>query len=188
MRASEQTARLIEGLRKEDPAAQEEFLRHYAPMVFGWIARLTRNEMDAEELTQDTLLRAMRYAHSFDPSKASLETWLSRIAYRLTLNRLRIAPTDTISIDDAPAAMTKVDARLVASAFQDTDAQAIDLLEQAIDHLTPLEQTLITLFYYDELPLKEIAYVVDAPPGTIATRLHRIRKKLYLLIQKLRQL
>ena len=187
MKASEQTARLIQGLRKAEAAAQEEFLRLYAPMVFQWIVRLTRNELDAEELTQDTLLRAMRHADSFDASKASLETWLNRIAYRLTLNRLRQTSAATVSIDEVPVAVSDADARLMASAFQNTDTQTIDLLEQAIDRLPPDEQTLITLFYYDDLPLKEIAYVADAPPGTIATRLHRIRKKLYLIIQKLRQ-
>ncbi|MBQ8936773.1 MAG: RNA polymerase subunit sigma-70, partial [Bacteroidaceae bacterium] len=55
---------------------------------------------------------------------------------------------------------------------------------QALDHLPPDEQTLVNLFYYDDLPLRDIAYIVEAPPGTIATRLHRIRQKLYHLIQK----
>ena len=75
----------------------------------------------------------------------------------------------------------------MSQAFAEADDSRTELLQQALDQLAPDEQTLINLFYYDDLPLKEIGYIIDAPPGTIATRLHRIRRKLYYLILKLQQ-
>ena len=62
---------------------------HYGQQVFAMIARQVGNAMDAEELTQDTFLRAFSHIASYDLKRASLATWLSRIAYRLTLDFLK---------------------------------------------------------------------------------------------------
>ena len=179
--------RLTDGLRHGEAAAQEEFLRQYAPTIFQLMVRMTGNALDAEELTQDTLLNAMRHIDRFDATRARLGTWLSRIGYRLALNSLRTHTAAVIPIDEASAAFSQTDETQIDSLFGQTDNEMTDWLLQAIEHLPPDEQTLITLFYYDALPLKEIAFIIDAPPGSIATRLHRIRKKLYHIILKLRQ-
>ena len=148
---------------------------------------MTRNELDAEELTQDTLLKAINHINDYNPTRAGMRTWLSRIAYRLTLNSLRSRHPIVIPMDEASAALREVDDGEVDRFFGAADNELTSCLLQAIDHLPQDEQTLITLFYYDDLPLREIAYITDAPPGTIATRLYRIRKKLFYIIQKLRQ-
>ena len=178
---------LADGLRRGEAAAQEEFLRQYASPVFQQIVRMTHNELDAEELTQDTLLKAISHIADFNPARASLRTWLSRIAYRLTLNRLRLFTPTVIPIDETSPIWKEVDDEQMDRLFGETDDELTGRLQQAIALLPHDEQTLITLFYYDDLPLREIAYIIDAPPGTIATRLHRIRKKLYYNILKLRQ-
>jgi RNA polymerase sigma-70 factor (ECF subfamily) len=72
--------------------------------------------------------------------------------------------------------------------FQEPDDERAELLERAIEHLTADEQTLVTLFYYDDLPLADIGYITGQTPGTIATRLHRIRHKLYQLIKQIQDL
>lgn len=65
------------------------------------------------------------------------------------------------------------------------DDTRISQLREAQKQLTPDEQTLINLFYYDGKPLRDIAYILGIEPGNVATRLHRIRKKLYLIIRKM---
>lgn len=170
---------LINGLQRGEAAAQEQLLQQYAPRVFKLIVRMTRNSQDAEELTQDTLLRAINQLHRYDPTQASFASWLHRIAYRLTLNHLRRRPAPALSLD-APSIPRPVGGGPSAD-------ELTSLLSEALNHLPPDELTLINLFYYDDLPLSEIAFITESPPGTIATRLHRIRKKLYHIIQKLKQ-
>lgn len=175
--------RIVENLRRGEAAAQKQFLRQYAPGVFQLVVRIVGNQQDAEELTQDTLLRAIHNIERFDSAQATLATWVQRIAYRLAINHQRDHRRTTVYIEELPESAIPSDAELSAFFSKDTSDRVEQLL-QALDHLPPDEQTLVNLFYYDDLPLRDIAYIVEAPPGTIATRLHRIRQKLYHLIQK----
>lgn len=178
--------RIVDNLRRGEAAAQKQFLRQYAPGVFQLVVRIVGNQQDAEELTQDTLLRAIHNIERFDSAQATLATWVHRIAYRLAINHQRDHRRTTVYIEELPKSAIPSDAELSAFFSKDTSDRVEQLL-QALDHLPPDEQTLVNLFYYDDLPLRDIAYIVEAPPGTIATRLHRIRQKLYHLIQKLKQ-
>ncbi len=148
---------------------------------------MTQNEQDAEELTQDTMLRAMRHINSYDHHLSSLTTWLCRIAYRLTLNHLRSRRQTEFSIHENAMLAYSVDEMALQQALSDDTQTMTDLVAQAIDRLTADEQTLVTQFYYDDRPLNEIAFIMEVPPGTLATRLHRIRKKLYIIIKQQQQ-
>ncbi len=178
---------IAEKLRCGEVAAQKQFLRQYAPGVFQLVVRIVDNQQDAEELTQDTLLRAIRSIDRYDSAQATLATWVQRIAYRLAINHLRDHRRTAIYLEELPESTIPSDSELSAFFGEDTNYRVEQLL-QALDHLPPDEQTLVHLFYYDDLPLHDIAYIIEAPPGTIATRLHRIRQKLYHLIQKNPQL
>ena len=65
------------------------------------------------------------------------------------------------------------------------DSQAIQLLEQALTMLPPNEQAVITMFYYDNMSLADIAYVTGSIPSTVGSQLCRIRKKLYKMMKTL---
>jgi RNA polymerase sigma-70 factor (ECF subfamily) len=148
----------------------------YAQQVFATIARMVDDARDAEELAQDTFLRAFSHIGSYDPKQASLGTWLCRIAYHETLNHLRRQHPHTIDIDDMPIADGEDEA-------EECDAR-IDLLEETIGLLPPDEQQLLHLYYYEDRPLREIAYIMDVEQGALATRLHRIRKKLMTMMKQ----
>ena len=62
------------------------------------------------------------------------------------------------------------------------ESQRIAVMEEAIDNLTDDEQLLIHLYYYEDRQLRDIAYIMDVEPNALATRLHRIRKKLSQMI------
>ena len=132
----------------------EDIVRQYGQSVFTIICQLVGNVQDAEELTQDALLRGLSQMDSYDPAKASLRTWLCRIAYRTALNHLRRPVLQTLTMDDeAVSAAAEAEMQTL---FQQPDDERAELLERAIDHLTADEQTLVTLFYYDDLPLADI--------------------------------
>lgn len=196
----------IRALKRGECSAQRIFLSRYAEGVFAFIARLVSNPQDVEELTQDTLLKALRHIDSYDATRSSLQTWLRRIAYRTAINHLRRPSVATVTFNELTTsandlytsnALTSLnDFNINAEdmsddalqqALQMPDDTMTDYLRQALDYLPPDEQTMVNLFYYDDLPLQEIAEILEVPPGTIATRLHRTRKKLFSIILKLQK-
>ena len=149
------------------------FLERYGPEVMRLVSRLVPQQQDAEELVQDAFVRAYDRLETFG-GRSSFSTWICRIAYTTAVSWLRKQHIKYLSIDDQPQLPdTFVDEAL-------DDETRIDDLRRAIAQLKPDEQTLVTLFYYDDRPLADIAYILDIETGTIATRLHRIRRKLYL--------
>ncbi len=152
------------------------FLERYGQEVMRLVSRLVPQQQDAEELVQDAFVRAYDRLETFG-GRSSFSTWICRIAYTTTVSWLRRRRMKYLSIDDLPTLPDSV----VDEALD--DETRIDELRHAIAQLKPDEQTLITLFYYDDHPLADIAYILDIETGTIATRLHRIRRKLYLLMK-----
>ncbi|MBO7069112.1 MAG: sigma-70 family RNA polymerase sigma factor [Bacteroidaceae bacterium] len=174
MQADEQRliARILDG-HAEDFGY---FLERYGSEAFAIVSRLVPQQEDAEELTQDAFVRAFNRLETFS-GHSSFATWICRIAYTTTVSWLRKQRMQYVSIEDQPQLSdTEVDNTL-------EDESRISDLRRAITQLKPKEQTLINLFYYDERSLADIAYILDVEAGIIATRLHRIRRKLYLLMR-----
>lgn len=152
------------------------FLERYGGEVFAIVSRLVPSREDAEELTQDAFVRAYSRLDSFI-GRSSFSTWVCRIAYTVAVSWLRKKRIKYLSIDDHPhASDAEVDEVL-------DDESRIEDLRGAISLLRPDEQMLLELFYFESRPLADIAYILDVEPGTIATRLHRIRRKLYSLMK-----
>lgn len=152
------------------------FLERYGGEVFAIVSRLVPNREDAEELTQDAFVRAYSRLDSFI-GRSSFSTWVCRIAYTVAVSWLRKKRIKYLSIDDLPhVSDAEVDEAL-------DDESRLDDLRHAISLLKPDEQMLLELFYFESRPLADIAYILDVQPGTIATRLHRIRRKLYSLMK-----
>ena len=152
------------------------FLERYSQEAFAIVVRLVPQQEDAEELVQDAFVRAFNRLDTFE-GRSTFSTWICRIAYTTAISWLRKRRMKYLSIDDQP----KLTDTEVDEAFD--DESRIEELRRAITLLKPDEQTLITLYYYDNRPLNDIAYILDAEPNTLATRLHRIRRKLYLLMK-----
>lgn len=152
------------------------FLERYSQEAFAIVVRLVPQQEDAEELVQDAFVRAFNRLDTFE-GRSTFSTWICRIAYTTAISWLRKRCMKYLSIDDQP----KLTDTEVDEAFD--DESRIEELRRAITLLKPDEQTLITLYYYDNRPLNDIAYILDAEPNTLATRLHRIRRKLYLLMK-----
>ena len=130
------------------------------------IARQVSDVMDAEELAQDTFLKAFSHIDSYDPNKASLSTWLCRIAYRLTLDFLKRRRPPIVSIEDSEVWQTDISDEQLESELSSGREERIQRL------------LLLTLHYFEDRPLTEIAYITGIEPGPLANRLYRTRKKL----------
>ena len=153
------------------------FLERYGEEVFRLVARLVPIQQDAEELVQDAFVRAYDRLDTYT-GEASFSTWLCRIAYNLTVSWLRKQKIKYTTIDERKdISDTDIDQLL-------DDETRIQQLNTACAQLTPDEQALINLFYYEGLPMRDIAYILGLEQGNVATRLHRVRKKLYLIIKR----
>ena len=149
------------------------------------IARLTSDVKDAEELTQDTFLCAFSHIDSYDSQRASLATWLCRIAYRLTLDFLKRRRPLIVPIEDSQAWQTDISDEQLEAELSTGREERIQRLEQLMDDLPPDERLLLTLHYFENRPLDECAFIMDATSHALANRLYRIRKKLYKQLQKI---
>ena len=175
----QETDHLITDLRQHKPAACQKLLTEYGPAVFRTVQRIVQRYEDAEEVYQDVFVKALRGIDGYNSHQASLATWLSHIAYHESLNFVRRTKPVIVSIDETD--MTLEDIDMLEENLQ--SEENIRLMEQAIDQLPPHEQALLTMFYYDNLSLSDIAYVTGSIPSTVGSRLSRIRKKLYKIIK-----
>lgn len=176
-------AELVEAVRMGLREGQTEMVCRYAERVFAMIARQVTDVMDAQELAQDTFLRAFSRIDSYDPQKASLSTWLCRIAYRLTLDFLKRRSPAIVSID-IEKEWTDISDEQLEAELSTGNEERIGLLEQVMDSLPDDEQMLLTLYYFEDHPLTEIAYITGVDAKVLANRLYRIRKKLYMIMKK----
>ena len=166
---------LVEAVRQGRREGQTEMVSRYAERVFAMIARQVPDMMDAQELTQDSFLRAFSHIDSYDPHKASLSTWLCRIAYHLTLDHLRRRRPVIVAMEDN----TDISDEELEAELNTGREERIEQLMEVIDELPDDERMLLTLYYFEDRPLAEITYITGIEPAALANRLYRTRKKLY---------
>jgi RNA polymerase sigma-70 factor (ECF subfamily) len=166
------------------PADQEalaaEALRYLEPL-FASALRLTRNRADAEDLVQDTLVKALRFSHRFEPG-TNLRAWLYTILHNTWRNRRRDAARDAVEVDSARVeeaalhvepGVAETPERILLRDTLDADLQA------ALDALPEVFREAVWLRDVEELTYAEIAKVLDIPPGTVMSRISRGRRLLF---------
>lgn len=153
----------------------------YRARIFAFVATMVTCREDAEELAQDCFVKAYAQLAQYDSQRSSFYTWLRCIAYRLCLDHIRRHPGVWFETDELTLQAIPDDE---ANSVLDTDDdKRIRLLIEAIHRLPPTERLLVQQHYFEQQPLTVIAEVTDTDAGTLATRLHRIRKKLYQYIK-----
>ena len=175
------THTLISDLRQRKSAACQRLLAEYGPAVFRMVQRIVTQREDAEEVYQDVFVKALRGIEGYNPCQASLATWLNRIAYHESLNFVRSKKPNIIYLDDRDTGIDTLEAPDDAP----PDEETIRQLEQALAILPPHEQAIVSMFYYDNQSLADIAFVTGSIPSTVGSQLSRIRKKLYRIIKTL---
>lgn len=171
---------IIEAVKDGKREGQRLMVSRYGQMVFAMIVRQVTTTMDAEELTQDTFMRAFNNIDRYDSRRSSLGTWLCRIAYHLTLDFLKRRHPNIISMDDT----TDISEEQLDTELSSGNEKRIQQLEQMMEELLPDEQMLLTLYYYEDRSLDECSFIMDTTSHALANRLYRIRKKLYKQLKK----
>ena len=163
---------LVEAIRSGDPQATRLLVERYHGIVFGLCRRMLNHRHDAEDVTQETFLRALRAIFGFDSARP-LRPWLleiaanrCRTALALRARRPRLGPV--------AAAEDRVDPR---PGVADPDDLAGEL-QQAVDRLRPEYRLVFLLYHEQNLSYEEIARSLERPVGTVKTWLHRARAEL----------
>lgn len=149
--------------RDGSSAAFGVLVRRYHTRVFAFLHTLTKHRQDAEDLTQETFLRAWDKFHRYDLAQPLLP-WLFTLARRQSiaaLRRLKPLPPDMPD----------------TSVAEPTHA-ALRLWELARSELAPESYSALWLHYREELPLKEVAGILGKREGAVKVMLHRARKTL----------
>ena len=170
-------ARLVSEALGGSQAAFEQIVRRYQRPVLSLIARMTGDLALAEDLAQETFVKAFRHLKRFDPGRR-LSSWLFRIAHNTTLDTLRKVRPELLELDglrdgDSPRELT-------AAPAPDTVEQAAlgAALTQALQSLRPVHRAAIALRYDEDLPFDEIGHILGVPEVTARTYVHRGRKEL----------
>lgn len=158
--------------------AFRDIVHRYQRPVYSLIVRMVRDAAAAEDLVQETFLRAFSRLDSYDRQRR-FSSWLFRIAHNLTIDYCRRTEPVTVSYDapgEGPAAVADPAARSPEAAAAGAElARALDV---AIARLRPAYREVVLLQYQEGLSHDEIADITDLPLGTVKTYLHRARKEL----------
>jgi RNA polymerase sigma-70 factor (ECF subfamily) len=176
-------------------AAYRELVRRYERPIFSLIYRMVRNREQAEDLSQETFVKALNAIESYRP-EYKFSSWIFKIANNVSIDHLRRRELDTLSLDGSPHALTPE--AIQASALQLGDRQETALeeleakelggeIEQAIATLRPEYRACILLRHVEGRPYEEIATMLDLPLGTVKTYIHRARGELRQALAHLRQ-
>lgn len=153
--------------------------------LYGAAYRLTRNARDAEDLVQDSLLRAYRFWDSFQKD-SNCKAWLLRIVTNTFINEYQRRKRSREVLEAASAEQDTTDGVLVHAGARDKQspdqallqASVSDDVQRALDQLPDDFRTAVILCDMQGLSYKEIAEIMETPVGTVMSRLFRGRKLL----------
>jgi RNA polymerase sigma factor (sigma-70 family) len=169
----------IERVKGGDREAFGPLVDAHKDMVYTVCLRMLTSEADAEEAAQDVFVKAFRAIESFQ-AKAKFSTWLYRIAYNHCISEIRKKVKMIDLVDEVPEG--EVDEGEMNGLDNISAGERSRYLKMAIESLAETDATVVTLFYYDELSLDEIAGITGLSSSNIRIKLHRSRKKMYKVI------
>jgi RNA polymerase sigma-70 factor (ECF subfamily) len=172
---------------QDDPALRARFERDVLPVLpslYGAAMRLTRNPTDAEDLVQETYLRAFRGFAGFQEG-TNLKAWLYRILTNSYINTYRKKQREPQTVDgpddvDEWYLYDRLGGRSVEDSAETTVLDTIpdQAVKDAVESLPERFRLPVLLADVEGFSYKEIAEIMDTPIGTVMSRLHRGRKAL----------
>ena len=179
-------AEWVRGANRGSMAAFEQIVMRYQRPVLSLIVRKVRDPGLAEDLAQETFIKAHRALHTFDPSRR-LASWLFKIANNTAIDYLRKKQLPTEALDSGDSErrswIDSVEDDTSLSAQRRIEGQQLgELLAQTMARLRPDYREVLTLRFVEGLSYVEVAEVTGQPLGTVKTKIHRARRELATLL------
>jgi RNA polymerase sigma-70 factor (ECF subfamily) len=173
----------IQRAKAGDIQAFSAIVSNYQKMVFSIVLKIVENREDAEDITQEIFIKVFKSLNQFK-EESGFSTWLYRIAYNTTLSELRKKKLYFTSIEDNLLSVNEV---FIENIEDEETEIKLQYLDKALKKLLPDEIFLVTLYYLDEQSIENISRISNLSVSNVKVKLHRIRKKLSLEINRLMQ-
>lgn len=163
-------------------AAYSVLVERYKDLVFTLALRMLKNREEAEEVSQDTFVKAYKSLVKFK-GDSKFSTWLYKIAYNSCLDRLKTYKKDyaLVAIDE----FTERDIKTLDNAFEQLAAKEQgEAIKACMELLPPEDSFILTLFYFEDQSLEEISGVLGITPNNVKVKLFRSRKKLATVLKE----
>ncbi len=169
---------------RKDPRAFAPLYEQCYDRIFLYLLRRCGNRSLAEDLTSETFIKALRNIRSFRHDGSPFKAWLFRIAHNEFISHCR---------KEKVRRLFRVDRRQNGhrhssgskDAYRNLEqGEIVDRLEESIQQLSPRDQLLVTLRYYEDFSMRDIAAVSGLSEGNVRTRLHRALARLKSMIEK----
>ena len=149
----------------------------YKDIVFSIALKVLRNREDAEEMAQESFIKAYKSLHKFK-RKSKFSTWLYRITYNNCISEVRKKKLHTISTDDVqiPDAPDEMNLDGIP------EENRVKYIKAALEKLPESEYTLTLLYYFEDKSVEEIAQISKMTESNVKVKLFRARKKLYAVL------
>lgn len=177
---------LVERCLAGEDAAWEELVRTHTPRVYGICYRFTGSSAEAQDVAQDVFIRVFQSLRTFRVGDGSFGVWLARLTRNLLIDHYRrtknLRKTDSMEdqlreIEERASPESRTDGRLAGR-------EASELLQGALQKLSPELREAVVLRDLQEMEYREIAQTLRVPEGTVKSRINRGRTELAQVLRR----
>jgi len=173
----------IEKVLEGDATAFAALVDRHKDNAFTLAFRITGNREEAEEIAMDAFVKVYRSLGRFR-NESRFTTWLYRIVHNESVSALRKKQPETVPLDDQLVEnFSEDEINENVSALDEQQQQR--LIRHALGKLSPEDNLLVTLFYIDDQSVGEISEITGMSQSNVKVRLHRTRKKLYQILNRI---
>jgi RNA polymerase sigma-70 factor, ECF subfamily len=165
----------VRRLQQGEMAALGHLFETHKALVYRTALAITRDERVAEDVLQECFIRLYTYADSVDAARP-LRPWLYRVTVNLCYDwssRRSVKP-----LDDVLEWLSGLTSSFPAPERRAEEQETSGMVREVVAALPPLHRAVVVLFYMENLPIEEIADVLELPVGTVKSRLHYARERL----------
>ncbi len=167
----------VERVLKGDTQYFSYFVEKYKDIVYSIAFKVLRNREDAEEMAQESFIKAFKSLHTFK-GEAKFSTWLYRITYNNCISEVRKKKIKFVSADDVQISDEPEELNLDGIPAENR----AKYVKAALEKLPEDEYTLILLYYFDDKSIEEIGEITKMTESNVKVKLFRSRKKLYTIL------
>ena len=150
-------------------------------MAFTLAFRMVGNHQDAEDVVQDAFLKAFESLSQFE-LKSAFSTWFYKIVINTSLSKIRHKKVRrNVTMEVIESAIPAIESKYISLGHR----EQIHYINLALQALTARDSALLTLYYFGDNSIGEIAEIIDQPVEHVKVQIHRARKRMYASLDKI---